>query len=166
MYCKEKKDFSFFGKDLSRKDGLCFGCKACVNKKHAESYARRRSHASEIKKAWRESNRERCREITAKWSATHPNERRASSHAYRSRKANAPGSHSAEDIKALMKLQRSMCAGCQARLKTGFHVDHMVPLSRGGSNDKTNLQLLCKTCNCSKGALDPLLFAHRLGRLL
>lgn len=31
------------------------------------------------------------------------------------------------------------------------HLDHMVPLAAGGSNDPTNFQLTCGTCNTSKG---------------
>lgn len=32
------------------------------------------------------------------------------------------------------------------------HIDHIVPVSRGGQNNKENLQLLCVSCNTSKGA--------------
>lgn len=32
------------------------------------------------------------------------------------------------------------------------HVDHIVPRSRGGQNDRRNLRLLCGTCNLSKAA--------------
>ncbi|NHO33732.1 HNH endonuclease [Acetobacter fallax] len=31
------------------------------------------------------------------------------------------------------------------------HLDHMVPLAAGGSNDPTNFQLACESCNTSKG---------------
>lgn len=31
------------------------------------------------------------------------------------------------------------------------HLDHMVPLAAGGSNDPTNFQLTCGRCNTSKG---------------
>lgn len=31
-------------------------------------------------------------------------------------------------------------------------IDHVVPLSRGGTHDYDNLQCLCKSCNSSKGA--------------
>lgn len=30
--------------------------------------------------------------------------------------------------------------------------DHIVPLSRGGSNDRANCRVLCRSCNSAKGA--------------
>ncbi|SEL31519.1 HNH endonuclease [Paenibacillus sp. OK003] len=37
-------------------------------------------------------------------------------------------------------------------LENTFHIDHIVPLTMGGTNDPTNFQLLCDSCNLSKGA--------------
>ena len=31
-----------------------------------------------------------------------------------------------------------------------FHIDHIVPRSRGGSDDRANLQLSCPSCNVRK----------------
>jgi len=33
-----------------------------------------------------------------------------------------------------------------------FHIDHIIPLSKGGENTKENLQVICRTCNLKKGA--------------
>lgn len=45
------------------------------------------------------------------------------------------------------------CANCGHRdpLRKTLNVDHIVPMSRGGTNSVDNLQALCKTCNSSKG---------------
>lgn len=37
--------------------------------------------------------------------------------------------------------------------ENNFHVDHMTPLSRGGSNKFENLCLSCPHCNMSKGTM-------------
>jgi len=43
------------------------------------------------------------------------------------------------------------CALC-GLAGAGLTIDHIVPLHHGGSNDPTNLQILCISCNSSKGA--------------
>lgn len=40
------------------------------------------------------------------------------------------------------------------------------PLARGGTNQRTNLQLLCPPCNLSKSAKDPIDFMQSRGFLL
>jgi len=34
---------------------------------------------------------------------------------------------------------------------TGATIDHIVPKARGGTSDRTNLQLACRKCNLEKG---------------
>ena len=47
----------------------------------------------------------------------------------------------------------STCQLCGATIKDGvkLHVDHIVPISKGGTNDMDNLQTLCDKCNLGKG---------------
>lgn len=68
------------------------------------------------------------------------------------RRAWAKGSkYTQEDVKALLVAQSWLCCYCQTPLKTHYHIDHVVPLSRGGSNGADNIAIACIRCNCSKG---------------
>lgn len=45
------------------------------------------------------------------------------------------------------------CAYCGKLLSTyTVTIDHVVPLSRGGTNDPENLRWCCKKCNTAKGS--------------
>jgi hypothetical protein len=46
------------------------------------------------------------------------------------------------------------CQACGAKAADGaeLHIDHIHPVSKGGTNDPTNLQALCRDCNLGKGA--------------
>ncbi len=123
---------------------------------------------------WRRNNRERQAELARRWRAANPERDRANRQANkRSRKAlerGAHGKHTARDIAQIFEQQRGRCAWCRARLKCGgpekYHVDHIRPLSRGGSNARGNLCLACPSCNIAKGAQHPEAFARSLGLLL
>ena len=71
----------------------------------------------------------------------------------------AAGHHSAADVRALWRAQGARCAHCKRGIGSlyanppGYHVDHVVALASGGHNGAANLQLLCPTCNHSKGCL-------------
>lgn len=148
----------------------------------SKAYAERNKElVSEQGRARYEANRERLKaaaaaryaengeEIRAKQIARHaarPERRRAVDQRMRAKRMSAPGSHTAADIKALMKLQRGLCVGCRCDIRVDFHVDHIEPLAKGGSNDRTNLQLLCPTCNRSKHARSPVEFMQSRGFLL
>lgn len=62
------------------------------------------------------------------------------------------GTHTVADIRALYFEQKGCCALCELPFldEKTFHVDHWKPLSRGGSNDKSNLKLLHPKCNLMK----------------
>lgn len=62
------------------------------------------------------------------------------------------GSLSKDIWQKLFKLQNGICNGCHSKLKDNAHIDHILPLSRGGENIDGNVQLLCPYCNLSKGS--------------
>jgi len=78
----------------------------------------------------------------------------------------ADGSHTPKDVANIFKMQRGKCAYCRVKLANEYHVDHIVPLSAGGSNDRKNLQILCPPCNLHKHAKDPIEFSQSLGLLV
>lgn len=84
-----------------------------------------------------------------------PEERLALNRNRRARLRAAPGRHTRHDVLELFNKQKGRCVGlrCRKLLKQGYHVDHIIPLSRGGSNWPSNLQLLCASCNDSKGVM-------------
>jgi 5-methylcytosine-specific restriction endonuclease McrA len=137
-------------------------CKSCVRAYTSANKARR--NAASL--AWAERNREITRRRALDWARANPlrrleTERRSRAEnreAFRVKVRNrraalkAAGTHDAEDVLALYDLQGGRCNGCGRRLPASYHVDHVLPVSRGGSNGPENLQLLCPYCNMSKGA--------------
>ena len=54
-------------------------------------------------------------------------------------------------IHDVVEASNGICPYCGKSFKEG-HMDHIVPLSRGGTNDRSNLVYVCKKCNLAKGA--------------
>lgn len=100
------------------------------------------------------------------WASQNKGHRLASYHK-RERAKKASGDHfTGHDVKQVLASQKEKCANCLSSIRGGYHVDHIVPLARGGTNDRYNIQLLCPPCNIKKSSLDPVDWANRNGRLL
>lgn len=96
----------------------------------------------------------------------YPDEARTRLRNYRARKLAAPGTHTAADIAAQYGRQRGKCfwgrkinPACSVSLKAGYHVDHVTPLVKKGSNGTENLVLACPSCNHTKYDKHPMDFA-------
>ena len=55
-----------------------------------------------------------------------------------------------QDVEAHLKMQKGKCWWCGKKLKGKYHVDHRIPLSRGGDNSARNICISCPSCNTSK----------------
>jgi 5-methylcytosine-specific restriction endonuclease McrA len=113
---------------------------------------------------YREANREKLKAANKKWNeenfARYYAENRehliAHTRNYRAKKRGNGGTHTAADIRELFFEQKGRCAWCDGAMEQGkYDVDHWKPISKGGSNDKSNLKLLHSACNKSKGAKLP-----------
>ena len=56
----------------------------------------------------------------------------------------------------ILERDRFRCRTCgrgpRSRSAVTLHVDHIIPVSRGGTNDPSNLRTLCSECNIGRGA--------------
>lgn len=69
----------------------------------------------------------------------------------RSLKLGIKGYFTRKTIENLYAKQRGKCACCGECLNGIFEVDHIIPLSKEGTNYPDNLQLLKPICNKRKG---------------
>jgi 5-methylcytosine-specific restriction endonuclease McrA len=136
-------------------NGSCAACRK--NKPESAKRAVLRYRASDkgkaTLKAYRDSEKYKTLRIL------YQNRRRA-------RKIEAEGCHTVADMKRLRIKQGNRCAYCRVHLGRGSHLDHIVSLSKGGSNWPRNLQWLCLSCNSRKHARDPIEFARAAGMLI
>ena len=140
--------------------GACHTCALLDGKKR---------YSLEYCRSYSAKNREKRRSQGKIWRQNNADKVAKFGRDKRAKRANAVGIHSAADILALFKDQRGKCAyfgKCGTHIKNKYHVDHIVALSRGGTNFRSNLQLLCPNCNCRKHAKDPIMFAQEIGFLL
>lgn len=93
---------------------------------------------------------EKYRKSSSNWAKKNPKNRCVRQARYTARKKNAEGSFTVENIKDLYAAQGARCYYCSIEIEDGYHIEHMIPLSRGGMNDVSNICLACAPCNLSK----------------
>lgn len=81
------------------------------------------------------------------WRKNNPHKRKAQEYRRRALLTDAPGCASGEQIAARVEMWGGKCWLC---LKVADTIDHVIPLSRGGSNWPSNLRPACKSCNSRK----------------
>ena len=102
---------------------------------------------------WARKNRSKVAEYHKRWACTpHAKAVLRNLNARRgARKAGAEGSHSAAQWEALKREHDFACAGCD-KTEPGIRLtrDHIIPLSKGGTDFISNIQPLCRACNSAK----------------
>lgn len=151
---------------------------------HSEYNKRwRTENEAEYRKSYRqyrEANLDKVRESFARWEANNPkhttewtqrNPERAREivRRRRARLRSVPTFIVTErDIVRLIARHGGKCAYCAGILGDGYHMDHVMPVSLGGSNGIGNLAPACATCNTSKSnyLLSEWRYRNRLRRTL
>jgi 5-methylcytosine-specific restriction endonuclease McrA len=118
-------------------------------KLHREAQARWRATHIQIKRAYdtayRSANIADCSAAQKRWHKLHPAATSAVQTAAR-HKRRAAGTLKATEVRQLREAE-PWCAYCG---KPSEHVEHCTPISRGGSNDLSNVVMACACCNKRK----------------
>lgn len=152
--CGEVKPLEAFHRDKRNKDGLMGRCRDC----NRDRMRQRRQDQTKLeldydsRRRWlARGGREVHRQASQRWHAEQGSEYHTAAAHRRRARALAGGSYSTADWTRLVNRFQGRCAYCHERPDV-LHVEHVVPLSRGGTNTIGNLLPACRSCNLSKGA--------------
>ncbi len=109
---------------------------------------RRAAYSREYGRKWRSRNREKAREFSKR------------------RRGRLLGRLEKGSVKRIYAQQRGRCAICRTSIKSEYHIDHIIPVSKGGEHIARNIQLLCPPCNMRKSNKDQIDYMQSIGRLL
>lgn len=126
------------------------------NIERAREYDRQRAKENptrnrEATLKWYRNNKDHHLEVGQKWRKENPESASAVVSRRRAKEKQAPGDFSTSEFRALCAQYDNRCLSC-GRSDVKLTADHVVPLSRGGSNDIGNIQPLCGSCNSRKNA--------------
>lgn len=112
-------------------------CKECKEKSHQK---------------YRRQNKSLYVKASRKYQKANPEVGRYHTKLRKARKRGAEGLYTLQDWLNLKNKYNFSCLKCgQQEPNIKLTVDHIIPLSRGGTNYITNIQPLCNICNSSKG---------------
>ena len=120
--CCIEKCLDDFVKDLNTKTGLSSQCRKCI----------------------------KLYKVSSKGKATATK----SSHKRRTNEKNTENTLTTQEWLDILEEQDNTCNMCQVKFSDEIKptCDHIYPVSLGGGLTRENVQALCRSCNCSKGA--------------
>lgn len=165
--CGQVKPLEAYYRRPRGKYGRASKCNACraqyraANREHtatqqAAYYDATREKAAKRNARWRKANRERHNQRVAAWCKANPEKGRNRNHCRRARILNA---HVADvDILAVYERDKWRCGLCHKKVNRTLKwpdpmsasLDHVIPLSDGGTHEPANVQLAHLGCNAGK----------------
>ncbi len=139
----------------------CPSCRVGAAREYQREWARKhREKTRESKRRWREDNIEQMAEARAAWEQTHRDVRRGYQRVRdaQKRQALSIARFTPEQLRLRLSVFGNQCWMCGGEAKA---VDHVKPLSRGGSHLFCNLRPACQSCNSRKGGQWPFPSSYR-----
>lgn len=150
-HCREWKPLSAYYRNRVCRDGLCYECKVCHDKV-ADKWRVAHPESSRRKAArWKQANPHRAKANEARYRAAYREQLVVSGHNRRAYLKGIEGSFTTQEWQDLKARYGNRCLRCfRKEPQIALAVDHIVPLSKGGTNYIENVQPLCKSCNSHK----------------
>ena len=146
--CGVEKHAESFYTDRQKSDNLSSQCKNCKSKGN---------------KRWADANPEKMLTYRHKWLQNNPEKRKVAALSWQKRNPQSAVNYQSRrrsklkgmlsgcvSDRELHQMRESCCAYCGAR--GDIHIDHIIPIAKGGAHSIGNLQPLCASCNQSKGS--------------
>jgi len=168
--CDAVKPASDYEACPGSRTGLRTECRDCHKASKLAAYHRRKEEIAVERKAAYAQNPEIRRRIglasyyrhhekrlvgKRRYRTDHPETGKAQNRRYRARLAGVQPGHTLDDLIRIHRRQRDLCFWCGGRLHGLYEPEHVIPLSRGGSDYPENLVVSCRKCNVSKSGRTP-----------
>lgn len=150
-----RKKFGCNGRPMPDANGMvpCRKCGTLRKFRGPKCFSCRRA----AEQSYRDTHRALFRQRLKEWKANNPKQYLLTSRIHcskrRAKNQACEGTYTKKEWLAILKRHKNKCAHCGT--KGTLAVDHIIPLSRGGTNFAYNLQPLCRTCNSIKHAKLP-----------
>lgn len=122
-------------------------CKTCRREHVRQSYEKNRDKYIPTRRLYYAANREKVLAANRQWVKDNPERAALISRLKKHRRRNA-GVLTSDDWGTVLNVYDHRCLACGADETT---IDHVIPVSKGGTNTIDNVQPLCRDCNTRKG---------------
>lgn len=155
--CKQVLAIASFGTNVTTADMLQTACRECTRQYGKGKPKKRKGYGTpeykakvaEYDKKYTAANRKRRADYLREWLQNNPGKTIEYNNKRKALMQQAEGKFTPELEAEIFERDghRCLCCGRTERLCA----DHILPLSKGGTHFKENLQTLCVPCNSSKG---------------
>lgn len=152
--CKQQKNRTFFGKDLSRKDGLNVYCKECIRNRSKQVYYKNHIFESKRRKEYLKNNPEVSRKASLKWSRNNRAIGVKNKMRRRDKQRQSTPLWLTKEHISIMNKFYNLATKLSKNSRIKFHVDHIIPIQGkeiSGLHVPWNLQILEASVNIRKG---------------